>query len=258
MSFVFFLLFLQSIMVAKRIFGLVGFPLAQSFSRKYFLQKFQDIGSADDYLNFEIKDIAHFPEIRKQTANIKGLNVTIPYKVAVIPYLYSLDAAVLAIGAVNTIKWVNDEAVGYNTDYIGFRDSIVPLLQSHHKKALVLGNGGAAKAVKYALQLLNIDYLVVSRNPVKEELNYTAICKTILEEYTLVINTTPLGMYPHVDMSPDIPYHYLDQRHLLYDLVYNPAETAFLKKGKSQGAMIKNGEEMLVIQAETAWKIWND
>lgn len=241
-----------------RQFGLIGYPLGHSFSKGYFAEKFSREGIEDArYDYFELNDIAQFPSLVQSLSNLVGLNVTIPYKQAVIPYLDELDAAAQNIGAVNTIKFANGKLQGYNTDYIGFRDSIKPLLQQHHTKALILGTGGSSKAVEYALGLLGIQHQYVSREPKDGQLSYGQLTKALMQEYTLIINTTPLGMHPNVDDCPDIPYQHLAPKHLLYDLVYNPAETQFLAKGRAAGAVAKNGLQMLELQAEAAWGIWN-
>lgn len=241
-----------------RQFGLIGYPLGHSFSKGYFAEKFLR-GGIDDarYDNFELTDIAQFPNLVQSHPNLAGLNVTIPYKQAIIPYLDGLDAAAKLIGAVNTIKFTDGKMLGYNTDYIGFLDSIKPLLQPHHIKALILGTGGSSKAVEYALGLLGIQHRYVSREPVDGQLGYDQLTEAVIQEYTVVVNTTPLGMHPNVDACPDIPYQYLTPRHLLCDLVYNPTETQFLAKGKLAGAATKNGLHMLELQAEAAWSIWN-
>lgn len=241
-----------------RQFGLIGYPLGHSFSKGYFAEKFAREGIEDArYDNFELNDIAQFPSLVQSLPNLVGLNVTIPYKQAVIPYLDELDAAAQHIGAVNTIKFANGKLQGYNTDYIGFRDSLKPLLKPYHTKALILGTGGSSKAVEYALGLLGIQHRYVSREPKDGQLSYGQLTKALMQEYTLIINTTPLGMHPNVDACPDIPYQYITTKHLLYDLVYNPAETQFLAKGRAAGAVAKNGLQMLVLQAEAAWGIWN-
>lgn len=241
-----------------RQFGLIGYPLGHSFSKGYFAEKFAREGIEDaSYDNFELSDIAQFPTLVQSQPNLVGLNVTIPYKQAVIPYLGELDAAAQQIGAVNTIKFTNGRLLGYNTDYVGFRDSLKPLLKPNHTKALILGTGGSSKAVEYALGLLGIQHRYVSREPKDGQLSYGQLTETLMQEYTLIINTTPLGMHPNVDACPDIPYHHLTPKHLLYDLVYNPAETQFLAKGRAVGADTKNGLQMLGLQAEAAWGIWN-
>lgn len=242
-----------------QLFGLIGFPLGHSFSKGYFTAKFEKEQISDStYENFPLPEISGFPELVRSLPHLRGLNVTIPHKTAVIPFLDELDPAAKEIGAVNTIRNEGGRFIGYNTDTIGFRESLEVLLQPHHKHALVLGTGGASKAVEYTLRQLGIDYRLVSRTPQGPgDLAYEQVDAAILDKYTLLINTTPLGMHPATDTAPPLPYEHLDARHFLYDLVYNPAKTLFLHKGEAQGAAIKNGHEMLVLQAEAAWKIWN-
>ena len=242
-----------------RLFGLIGFPLTHSFSKNYFEEKFSNEKLFDcSYQNFPIETIAQFPQLLQQNKNLKGLNVTIPYKEKIIPYLTSLNEAATAIGAVNTIKINAEKATGFNTDYIGFLRSIKPQLKAHHNKALILGTGGSSKAVRHALELLNISYQYVSREKKDNTFLYAEIDKDVLQEHTVIINTTPLGMFPNTSAAPDIKYHEMTRHHLLFDLIYNPAETMFLQKGKAQGATTINGSEMLQIQAEESWKIWNE
>ena len=246
-----------------RTFGLIGFPLTHSFSQKYFTLKFEDENINARYLNFPISSIDDFPELFKHHPYLAGLNVTIPYKQQVIPFLNELDSAAKDIGAVNVIKISWDSKTphlkGYNSDIVGFRASLFPLLTIDHKKALVLGTGGASKAVVEALNLLNIDFKYVSRSPKGSDIiAYEELNEEITANHKLIINTTPLGMYPNVDNCPDIPYEAITPEHLLYDLVYNPEETLFLKKGREKGAKTKNGLEMLYLQAEEAWRIWNE
>lgn len=242
-----------------QLYGLIGFPLGHSFSKGYFTGKFEKEHIADSaYENFPLPEISGFPELVKAMPALRGLNVTIPHKTAIIPYLHHLDDAAREMGAVNCIRVENGQLTGYNTDTIGFRLSLETLLQPHHRHALVLGTGGASKAIEYALKQLNIPYRLVSRNPQgANDLAYEDIDAAIIEKHTLIINTTPLGMSPAVDTAPPLPYELLTASHFLYDIVYNPAKTLFLHKGEAQGAAIKNGYEMLVLQAEAAWKIWN-
>jgi shikimate dehydrogenase len=241
-----------------RKFGLIGYPLGHSFSKKYFEAKFEKEGIKDClYDLYEIEDITLFPKIVKENPELIGMNVTIPYKEKVIPYLDQLDPACQKIGAVNTIQFLNGKTIGHNTDVIGFEKSLLPLLKNHHQNALILGTGGAAKAVQFVLEKLNISFKYVSRKKAKEHLLYTDLNEEIIEKYTLIINTTPLGMFPKIDNLPNLPYQFISKKHLVYDLIYNPLETAFLQKAKAQGATIKNGLEMLQIQAEESWKIWN-
>lgn len=244
-------------------FGLIGFPLSHSFSKKYYLDKFAREGIAGvAYELYPIERIDELPALLADNPALAGINVTIPHKIAVMQYLDHLSGEARAIDAVNCIKI--DRAgggkpvlTGYNTDVHGFEQSLKPLLRPHHRQALVLGNGGAAKAVFYALERLGIAYKTVSRNPADGQLGYGQLTPEVMGEHTVIINTTPLGTYPNVDACPDIPYGLLADRHLLYDLVYNPEVTEFLRRGQAQGATIKNGMEMLVLQAERNWEIWN-
>ncbi|MGA0557561.1 shikimate dehydrogenase family protein [Larkinella sp. VNQ87] len=246
-------------------YGLIGYPLTHSFSQKYFTEKFEKEGIPDSrYELFELPDISAFPNLIASTPDLVGLNVTIPHKQAVVPFLDELDPASAGrIGAVNTIRILPDgRKIGYNTDYYGFRLSLEDWLRSleigpQTLHALVLGNGGAAKAVLTALDDLQIRYRLISRRQTAEALAYESITPEILDEYRLIINTSPVGMYPNVDDSPAIPYGMLTKRHLLYDLVYNPVETRFLQQGREHGAATHNGLPMLHLQAEKAWEIWN-
>lgn len=234
-------------------YGLIGKNISYSFSRNYFEDKFknEDISNSQ-YVNFDIDKLSKLNNIFN-TDNY-GFNVTIPYKEAVIPYLDELDLHAEKIGAVNVIKVSKDKKIGYNTDWIGFKKSIQPLLKTHHTKALVLGSGGASKAIIYALSQLGIQTLTVSRNG---STTYQDISLEIIKSHTIIINCTPIGTFPNTDLSPEIPYQFITNDHLVYDLIYNPNETLFLKKCKEKGAVIKNGLEMLEIQAEESWKIWN-
>lgn len=236
--------------------GLLGKNISYSFSRGYFTEKFKKLNLYDyEYVNFDLQSIEELPNVLK--ADVVGFNVTIPYKEEVMSFLDIIDEDAQQIGAVNTVKISDGKLIGYNTDFIGFEASLEPLLASHHKKALILGTGGAAKAIIYALDRLRIKYKVVSRNPNKEQLSYDELTEGILNEYMLIINCTPLGTFPNIEQCPDIPYEHLTDRHLLYDLIYNPDRTTFLKKGEAQGAMITNGLKMLQLQAEKAWEIWS-
>jgi shikimate dehydrogenase len=241
-------------------YGLIGFPLSHSFSKGFFADKFVKEGIADcNYESFPLPAITDLPGLISNTAGLSGLNVTIPYKETVIPYLDELDAAAMQIGAVNCIRFTPDgRKVGYNTDVIGFRRSLEPLLKDYHTRALVLGTGGAAKAVQYVLDSLQIPYQLVSRKPNPGTISYYSIDDMVIATHTLIINTTPLGMYPNVNDAPELPYELLSSQHLLYDLVYNPEVTTFLKRGAIRGATTKNGYEMLVLQAEASWDIWNE
>lgn len=242
-------------------YGLVGYPFKHSFSIGYFNEKFSSEKIEAEYINFEIPDINNFPEIIQANPNLHGLNVTIPYKEKVIPYLDELDKQTAAIGAVNVIKIIRNKGgkpklIGYNSDIIGFTQSIQPLLQSHHKKALILGTGGASKAVFHGLKNLGIEAKFVSRTARFGMLTYEELNAEIIKEYTVIVNCTPVGMYPKVDACPDIPYEAITSEHLLYDLLYNPNITLFMKKGEAKGAVTKNGLEMLLLQAFAAWEIW--
>ena len=243
----------------RKRFGLLGRNISYSFSKGYFTDKFANENfEGCTYENFDIKDISTFPEIIKNTLDLKGLNVTIPYKETVLPFLDKLSKKAALIGAVNTIKITKKGKLkGYNTDYYGFKKSLQPLLKEHHKKALILGTGGASKAVAFALQELQISYAFVSRETKENAINYDLINATTFDNYQIIINSTPVGTSPNVDLFPIIPYEYFTKKHIAFDLIYNPAETQFLKKAKENGAQIKNGLDMLIYQAEKAWKIWN-
>lgn len=242
-----------------RSFGLIGRNIAYSFSVGYFSEKFRKEGIlGSSYENFDLQDISEFPKLIQSKPNLRGLNVTIPYKEQVIPYLDELHETATEIGAVNTIKITSEgKWIGYNTDYYGFQKSIEPLLKPAHKQALILGTGGASKAVAYALKKMNISYLFVSRKSIENGLMYEQLTKHIIENHQIIINSTPLGTFPNVENKPDFPYQFLTPNHLLYDLIYNPAETVFLKMGKEKGATTCNGQNMLNLQAEKAWEIWN-
>ncbi|MGZ5245172.1 MAG: shikimate dehydrogenase family protein [Bacteroidia bacterium] len=243
--------------------GLIGFPLSHSFSQKYFTQKFTALGLKDwQYELFPIEYLKDFPDLVARHPELVGLNVTIPHKVNIIKFLDELHKEAETVGAVNTIKisiYNNGKKYlkGYNTDVYGFEFSLKPLLKPHHTKALILGTGGASKAVKFVLDKLGIESQFVSRNPNENQLSYISLDEKILQEHLLIINTTPLGMQPNINSFPEIPYQYLTENHLVYDLVYNPEETLLLQKAKAQGAQIKNGLEMLHLQAEKAWEIFS-
>ena len=236
-------------------YGLIGKTLGHSFSQCYFTEKFAREGIPARYDNYEMPSADGVVQLIKTTPELVGLNVTIPYKQDVIPLLRSLDPDAEAIGAVNVIR-IRDMR-GFNTDVIGFRESIRPLLHPHHTKALVLGTGGASKAVIYALRQLGIEPLSVSRSRREGVITYDDLDAALLSDYTVIINCTPLGTFPRVDECAPIPYHLLTPHHLLFDLVYNPEETLFLRQGREPGAATKNGYEMLILQAEAAWDIWN-
>ncbi|KIO76257.1 shikimate dehydrogenase [Pedobacter lusitanus] len=245
-----------------RTFGLIGYPLSHSFSKKFFTEKFEKEGIAEHkYELFPIENIAAVISLIAADNSLSGLNVTIPHKVGVMPYLNELDAAAEKIGAVNciSIKHKDGQSIlkGYNTDAFGFQESLKPFLKAHHTHALILGDGGAAKAVKYVLDQLNISYLSVVRTAAPDAILYADLTQELIDKHQVIINTTPLGTFPNVEAAPDIPYHWLKPQHLAYDLVYNPEETEFLKRARAQGAAVKNGYEMLELQAERSWVIWN-
>lgn len=245
-------------MTNQRIYGLIGKNIDYSFSVKYFSEKFvnQSINNTV-YRNFDLQDITEVKAVFAQ--NHHGYNVTIPYKKQIIPYLHQLSPEAAQIGAVNVIqKLANGQLIGHNTDWLGFYHSLQPLLQKHHQKALVLGTGGASDAVCFALKKLNIDYKKVSRKVENDFFVYNDLNTNVLDEYKILVNCTPLGTYPKVDVKPILPYDTVSAQHLLYDLIYNPAETQFLLEGKNRGAAIKNGYEMLVRQAEASWDIWQN
>ena len=244
-------------------YGLIGYPLKHSFSIVYFNEKFKAENIDAEYVNFEIPRIEEFMEVVEENPNLCGLNVTIPYKEQVIPYLDELDKDTAKIGAVNVIKIIRQpkgktKLVGYNSDIIGFTRSIEPLLTPVHTHALILGTGGASKAIHRGLENLGVKATFVSRTKKNDEvLTYRELTPEVMQQYKVIVNCTPVGMYPKVDECPDIPYDLLTPEHLLYDLLYNPDETLFMKKGRAQGATVKNGLEMLLLQAFAAWEIWH-
>ncbi|MCF8358417.1 MAG: shikimate dehydrogenase [Prolixibacteraceae bacterium] len=245
-------------------FGLIGYPLGHSFSKKFFTDKFQHEGLTDhEYLNFEIDSIEKLPSLFDKHPSISGLNCTIPYKQQVMNYLDEIDGEAQKVGAVNTIKIIRDKnglkLKGFNTDVTGFERSLKPMLNESHTKALILGTGGASKAIKFILSKMGISYISASiEDPLYEnEIRYKQIDEKLMAERLLIINATPLGTFPNVNSCPEIPYGAITPNHVLFDLVYNPAETLFMKKGKEQGAQVKNGLEMLHGQAVAAWEIWN-
>ncbi|NNC70509.1 MAG: shikimate dehydrogenase [Flavobacteriaceae bacterium] len=245
--------------VKKHNFGLIGKDISYSFSKQYFTDKFNALNLNDySYQNFDLQQIEEFHDIIKNTINLKGLNVTIPYKEEIIDFLDEIDPIARNIGAVNTIKILdNNRLKGFNTDVYGFENSLKPLLKEVHKKALILGTGGASKAINFVLNKLKIETLFVSRNSDgQDKIAYHNLSKSIIREHTIIVNCTPLGTYPDVDRYPNIPYQYLTSKHLLFDLIYNPAESNFLKKGKEMGCTFKNGLQMLQLQAEKSWEIW--
>lgn len=243
----------------KKRFGLLGRNINYSFSRGYFTEKFKNENiEGCSYENFDIPEITEFSKIIENNSNIYGINVTIPYKEQVIPYLDKLSKKAAKIGAVNTIKFTKKGKLkGYNTDYYGFMESLKPLLETHHKKALILGTGGASKGVAFALEELGIDYTFVSREAKQNTLTYEQINLETFQNYQIVINCSPVGTSPNTEAFPLIPYEYFTEKHIAYDLIYNPAETQFLKKAAAKGAKTKNGQDMLVYQAEKSWEIWN-
>lgn len=243
-------------------FGIIGYPLGHSFSPGYFNEKFENEGIDAHYDKYELPVITDLQAVIDYTPDLCGFNVTIPYKEKVMSYLDSVSPEARAIGAVNVVKISRKDGnkpylEGYNSDVIGFMRSIQPLLDNHHKKALILGTGGASKAVNYGLHQFGIETVLVSRSQKDKTIQYQQITPEMLAEYTVIVNCTPCGMAPHFNECPDIPYEALSKQHLLYDLIYNPDETLFLKKGKAQGALTKNGLEMLLLQAEAGWEIWN-
>ncbi|MBR6087252.1 MAG: shikimate dehydrogenase [Prevotella sp.] len=243
-------------------FGIIGYPLGHSFSPGYFNEKFENEGIDAHYDKYELPVITDLQAVIDYTPDLCGFNVTIPYKEKVMSYLDSVSPEARAIGAVNVVKISRKDGnkpylEGYNSDVIGFTRSIQPLLDNHHKKALILGTGGASKAVNYGLHQFGIETVLVSRSQKDKTIQYQQITPEMLAEYTVIVNCTPCGMAPHFNECPDIPYEALSKQHLLYDLIYNPDETLFLKKGKAQGALTKNGLEMLLLQAEAGWEIWN-
>jgi shikimate dehydrogenase len=242
-----------------RQFGIIGYPLSHSFSKQYFTNKFEKEGLTDCFYEmYPITDIYEVKKIIQDNPNLCGINVTIPYKQLILRHLTNANSIPLKLRACNCIKIEGDKLIGFNTDAIGFEKSLLPLLTSNHNKALILGNGGAAQAVQYVLGKLNIDYKVVSRKLHDgSHLTYADIADDIIDEYKLIINTTPLGTFPIVNECVDLPYDAITPQHILYDLVYNPEKTLFLKNGEQKGATIKNGYDMLILQAEENWRIWN-
>ena len=242
-------------------YGLLGYPLGHSFSRKFFTEKFAREGIDAEYINFELPSLDGYRELLRAHPNLRGHNVTIPYKQQIIPFLHQLSPEAAAIGAVNVVKVTAEgRLIGYNSDVIGFTQSIRPLLQPHHKRALILGTGGASKAIYYGLKekLGMEEILFVSRRPAPSVLTYTALTPSLINDYPVIINCTPCGMYPQVDESPNLPYEAMTPRNLLYDLVYNPETTRFMQRGAARGAVVKNGLEMLVLQAKASWAFWTE
>ena len=243
------------------IYGLLGFPLIHSFSKTFFTEKFQKEHINAEYLNFEIPNIEELPHILEKYPSLKGLNVTIPYKQQVMPYLDDISEEAKGIGAVNCIRITSCNGKrhlkGYNADVIGFVHSIQPLLLPQHTQALVLGTGGASKAVCYGLKQLGLTTRLVSRTPKEGMLSYRQLTPEVMSQFKVIVNCSPVGTFPHEDTYPDIPYQLVRKEHLLYDLVYNPDKTLFLQKGEERGATIKNGLEMLHLQAIASWNFWN-
>ena len=241
----------------KNRYGLLGKNISYSFSKGYFTEKFKKLELKNhSYENFDIQTISEFPNII-QNNRLKGLNVTIPYKEQILSFLDEIDEKAKKIGAVNTIKFAENGLHGFNTDIFGFEESIKPFLEAHHNKALILGTGGASKAIRFVLEELGITYNYVSRSSNPTTLNYSLLDKPILEEHTVIINCTPLGTFPEIQNKPNIPYQYLNKNHLLFDLVYNPLKTKFLRLGEEKGASVCNGLKMLELQADKSWEIWN-
>lgn len=243
-------------------YGLIGYPLGHSFSKSYFNEKFENEGINAEYINFEIPTLDSLPEILASNPELKGLNVTIPYKEKVISYLDSISPEARAIGAVNVIcvdhKGNDTYLKGFNSDVIGFTKSIEPLLERFHKKALILGTGGASKAVNFGLKSLGLETVFVSRFERPGTIQYSQITPDIIQEYNVIVNCTPCGMYPHIDECPQLPYEAMTSKNILYDLLYNPDETLFMKKGAQHGATVKNGLEMLLLQAFASWEFWHN
>ncbi len=243
-------------------YGLIGYPLGHSFSKNYFNEKFSNEGIDAEYINFEIPTIELLPEVLASNPELKGLNVTIPFKEKVISYLDVVSREAREIGAVNCIRVENKGGSiilkGYNSDVIGFTKSIEPFIERFHKKALVLGTGGASKAVAYGLKSLGLEVILVSRYQRPGTIQYDKITAEVVHEYNVIVNCTPVGMYPNIETCPHLPYEALTERNLLYDLVYNPDKTLFMKKGEKMGARTKNGLEMLLLQAFANWKIWEN
>lgn len=244
-----------------KLYGLIGYPLGHSFSKQYFTEKFEREGLKDCFFEaFPIESIDKFPALLKDNPSIKGLSVTIPYKETVMQFVDELSDEVKFIGATNSIKISNGKLTAYNTDIIGFEETFARQLKPHHNKALVLGSGGASKAVKYVLQKRGIEFLTVTRNenPAAGFITYKQTAEKISAGYNVIINCSPAGMYPNDNTCPDIPYELLNENSYLYDLVYKPLKTLFLQKGEERGVAIENGYDMLLIQAEASWKIWNE
>ncbi len=239
-------------------FGLLGKNISYSFSKGYFTEKFKTLKlKSHSYENFDLENIEQFKSLVDYATDIKGMNVTIPYKELVIPFLDNIDATAKEISAVNTICFTKNGLIGYNTDCYGFQSALTPLLKKHHTKALILGTGGASKAIAYVFKSLKIDFVFVSRNPKVDQISYHQLTHAMLDEYNVIVNCTPLGTYPDIEQKPNIPYTHLTSKHLLFDLIYNPEKSAFLSTGEAHQASICNGYSMLEFQAEKSWEIWN-
>ena len=239
-------------------YGLIGKNIDYSFSRTYFNQKFLSGKIEATYRNFDLADISEFPKLLKETGDIKGFNVTIPYKETILPYLDEIEDTAKEIGAVNTIKiGKNGKLIGYNSDFFGFTEALKLYLKAHHTKALILGTGGASKAVSYALQKLGIEFSYVSRSKSSCNFIYSDLSPAIMDKYNLIINCTPLGTFPNLEQYPPIPTQFLNSKHLVFDLIYNPSHTKLMKLALNQNAKVTNGLAMLEFQAEKAWEIWN-
>jgi shikimate dehydrogenase len=241
----------------KHTYGLIGYPLGHSFSQQFFTEKFRALGLHDhEYLNFPIEEISQLPDLIKDIPRLRGFNVTIPHKQRIMPLLDRIDDQAAAIGAVNCVSLLDGKLTGYNTDADGFKLSIKPFLENHYERALILGTGGSSRAVAYVLKQWGIPFHFVSREKRNGAISYADINPDSIQHFKLIINTTPLGMFPNVDASPPLPYEALGSSHFLYDLVYNPEETKFLQLGKLAGARTMNGMAMLRLQAEKSWEIW--
>lgn len=243
-------------------YGIIGYPLGHSFSPGFFNEKFRNEGIDAVYERYELSQIDLLPEIIASNPELCGLNVTIPYKQQIMQYLDELSEEAREIGAVNVVKVThngkNVHLKGFNSDVIGFSRSIEPLLEKHHKKALILGTGGAAQAIDYGLKQLGLETIKVSRYERPDTIQYDIITPDVIKEYKVIINCTPIGMYPNTEECPNLPYEAMDSQHLLYDLIYNPDTTLFMKKGMERGAVVKNGLEMLLLQAYASWEFWHE
>ncbi len=238
-------------------YGLIGRHIDYSFSKSYFTKKFKNEGIKASYANFDLSALTELDQLLNNHPDLEGFNVTIPYKTAIIPFLDEVDSQAKSINAVNTVKLVNKRLIGYNTDIYGFTKSMFPLIENHHEKALILGTGGASKAVKKSLNSIGFTTQLVSRTKAPNIITYKDLNEELIKSHQLIVNCTPLGTYPNIDDHPQIPYHFLTHKHLLYDLVYNPPITTFLALGKEHGSKFYNGQKMLELQAEKAWEIWN-